>query len=622
MPSLGRKGCASFAATAFDGPARPARAVLGACLEMSPPSEPSDTSARRDPSGKPRRFDRRLWRRFGVLARPYWFSDEKWVARALVALLVLLLIGETEFNVVFNEQSGELTSALAGRDGARFWHSIRLFCVLLVFAVPIYAFYYYVRDKLGIHWRRWLTRRFVGSYLGERAFYELVSNPAIDNPDQRICEDISAFTQKSLTFLLVVTSSLFQLFAFSHVLWSISRLLVVFLVLYAAAGTLVTFGVFGRRMILLNFRQLKCEADLRFGLVRVREHAESIAFYRGEQQESLQIGQRFSALFENFNALIRWTLKLSLFQYAFSLATLILPSVIIAPRVLSGELEVGRVVQAAGAFAAMLAALTVFVDNFDSLSRFAAGIDRLYAFRHALRAGGEPASRPAPFIRVVEAPHLGFQGVTLQTPKHERTLVKELTLSVEPGNGLLIVGASGGGKSSLLRAIAGLWDAGSGTILRPRLDDLLFLPQHAYMILGSLRRQLSYPGALRDFSDEQLRAVLERVNLAKLEQHCGGLDGELDFGKVLSVGEQQRVAFARVLLRKPRYVMLDEATSALDGDNEAALYGQIEASTTLVSVSHRATILKYHRQVLELGAQGSWRLCSAAGYRFDQDLVG
>jgi putative ATP-binding cassette transporter len=308
------------------------------------------------PTYSPQRFDRRLLRRFAALARPFWFSHEKWVARGLLALLILLLVGETEFNVLFNEQSGELTSALAGRDGARFWHSIRLFCVLLVFAVPIYAFYYYVRDKLGIHWRRWLTRHFLALYLGERAFYELVSNPAIDNPDQRICEDISAFTQKSLTFLLVVIGALFQLFAFSGVLWSISRQLVVFLALYAATGTLVTFGVFGRRMIWLNFRQLKREADLRFSLVRVREHAESIAFYRGEAQESLQVRRRFSALFDNFNALIRWTLKLNLFQYAYSLATLILPSAIIAPRVLSGELEVGRVVQAAGAFAAMLAA--------------------------------------------------------------------------------------------------------------------------------------------------------------------------------------------------------------------------------------------------------------------------
>jgi putative ATP-binding cassette transporter len=586
---------------------------------MSAPEAASNASGRSEPAGKPRRFDRRLWRRFFTLARPYWFSDEKWAARGLLTLLVLLLIGETEFNVLFNDQSGELTSALAGRDAVRFWHSIRVFGALLVFAVPIYAFYYYVRDKLGIHWRRWLTRRFVGRYLGERAFYELVSSPTIDNPDQRICEDISAFTQKSLTFLLVVISALFQLFAFSHVLWSISRVLVLFLVLYAATGTLVTFGVFGRRLILLNFRQLKREADLRFSLVRVREHAESIAFYRGEAEESLQVGRRFSALYDNFNALIRWTLKLSLFQYAYSLSTLILPSVIIAPRVLSGELEVGRVVQAAGAFAAMLAALTVFVDNFESLSRFAAGIDRLYAFRHALRAQGEHEAGPV--IETLEGAHLAFDRVTLQTPEHERTLVKELTLSVEPGESLLIVGASGGGKSSLLRAIAGLWDAGTGTISRPRPEHLLFLPQHAYMVLGTLRHQLTYPGSEHDFSDAELRAVLERVRLPNLEQHCGGFDGELDFDKILSVGEQQRVAFARVLLRKPRYVMLDEATSALDGETEAALYRQIDPGTTLVSVSHRPALLPYHQQVLELGGEGSWRLHRAAGYRFNQDFL-
>jgi len=568
------------------------------------------------------RFDRRLLRRFGTLALPYWFSDDRLVARGLLTLLVLLLIGETEFNVLFNEQSGELTSALASRDGTRFWHAIRLFGVLLLFAVPIYAFYYYVRDKLGIHWRRWLTHHFLGKYLGYRAYYELVSNPIIDNPDQRISEDIGAFTQKSLTFLLVFVSALLQLLAFGGVLWSISRLLVVFLVCYAAVGTFVTFGVFGRKMIAFNFRQLKREADFRFGLVRVREQAESIAFYRGEAEESLQVKQRFALLFENFNALIRWTLNLNLFQYAYSLMTLVLPSIIIAPRVLSGELEVGRVVQAAGAFAALLAALTLFVDNFESLSRFAAGIDRLYAFRQTLTAVGGQGSRPTPVIRTVASAHLAFDDVTLQTPNHQRTLIANLTLSVEPGENLLIVGASGGGKSSLLRAVAGLWDAGTGTILRPKSEDILFLPQHAYMILGSLRRQLSYPGPERDLSDSELRAVLQRVNLASLEQHCGGFDRELDFDKVLSMGEQQRVAFARVLLKKPKYAILDEATSALDGENEAALYRELGTATTLVSVSHRPALLRYHRQVLELTGQGAWRLHSAAGYRFDQSVLG
>jgi putative ATP-binding cassette transporter len=571
------------------------------------------------------RFDRRLWRRFFATARPYWFSNEKWVARGLLALLVLLLIAETEFSVFFNEQSGEFTSALAAKDPARFWHSIRLFFACLLFAVPIYAFYYFVRDSLGIRWRRWLTHDFLGRYFADRTFYQLISSKEIDNPDQRMSEDINAFTQESLRFLMVATSAVFQVFAFSGVLWSISRPLVVFLVVYAAIGTFVTLGVFGQRMVWLNFRQLKREADFRFGLVRVRENAESIAFYRGEAHELAQVKGRFFALFENFKAIVRWALKLNFFQYGYSLTTLGLPSVIVAPRVLSGELEVGRVVQAAGAFSAIFAALTLFIDNFESLSRFAAGINRLHAFGKALASPAERHVPQTPVIEVVEDSRLAFERVTLLTPDHERTLVSDLTLSLEAGQGLLIVGPSGGGKSSLLRAIAGLWDAGQGTIVRPKAENMLFLPQHAYMILGTLRAQLLYPGHTRAITDEELRDALERVNLPLLEQRCRGFDQDFDFDKALSIGEQQRLAFARALLSRPQYAMLDEATSALDAENESMLYRQLtDTGTTLVSVSHRPAILKFHQQVLELGGrgQGTWQLCPAANYEFKLDLLG
>jgi putative ATP-binding cassette transporter len=565
-----------------------------------------------------RRPARHFFQRFLSLARPYWSSDERWVARGLLLLLVLLLIAETQFNVFFNEQSGELTSALAARDGPRFWRSIRFFFALLVVAVPIYAFYYFVRDQLAIRWRRWLSKRFLSEYLDNRAYYRLVGNPAIDNPDQRIAEDINAFTQKSMSFMLVVASASFQLLAFAGVLWSISKTLVAFLVLYAALGTLMTFGVFGKRLIALNFSQLKREADFRFG--RVRENAESIAFYRGEEQEARELERRFARVFENFTRLIRWTLNLSFFQYAFSLVTLALPSVIIAPRVLSGELEVGRVVQAAGAFAAILAALTIFVDNFESLSRFVAGIDRLHGFENALLAG--PDRGPGRRIELREDSRLTFDHVTVQTPDAKRELVRDLSLVLEPGARLLVVGPSGAGKSSLLRAVAGLWISGSGVIGRPLERGVLFAPQHPYMVLGTLREQLLYPGHEREIPDRELRETLALVNLPALEQQCGGLDRELDFDKVLSLGEQQRVAFARVFLARAKFVVLDEATSALDGPNEAALYAELRSrGAGVVSVSHRPQVLDYHDWVLSLGGHGEWRLLAASEYRFGSEAA-
>lgn len=564
-------------------------------------------------------LDRHLWQRYWAIATPYWRHEEKWKAWGLLALLVLLLLGQTRFAVLFNEQTGEFTSALAAREEERFWDAIKYCLGLLVVAVPIYAFYYFVRDKLAIHWRRWLTNRFLDRYFSQRHYYELNANAGIDNPDQRIAEDINTFTQRSLYFLLILIGAILQLVAFSAVLWEISRAMVYFLVLYAIFGTLVTLFVFGRPLMGLNFLQLKREADFRFGMVRIRENAESIAFYRGEAQESQQARRRFAAAFDNYNRLIRSQLFLNLFQYAYGLLTIVLPSAIIAADVLSGELEVGRAIQAAGAFAAVLTAISVIVENFESLSRFAAGIDRLNAFSKALSGEASGRTQSGGTIASREGARLALEGVTLQTPNWERTLVRNLSIAIDPGEGLMIAGESGSGKSSLLRAIAGLWYAGSGRIVRPGPDDILFLPQQPYMILGTLRSQLLYPNRNRPIADAELLRLLERVNLADLAERFGGLDAEMNWEKVLSVGEQQRLAFARVLLTRPRYVMLDEATSALDAANEESLYRQLAATdTTLVSVSHRATLLQYHKQVLALSGDGEWELRPAEGYRFNR----
>ena len=576
-------------------------------------------------------FSPHVWRRFWAIASPYWREGERRKAWGFLIVLIVMLLAETQISVMLNNQAGEMTSALAARDGDRFWHAIMICLIVVAVFVPTRSLYYFVRDTLGNHWRRWLSERLLGRYFHNQRFYELTGDNSIDNPDQRIAEDVNTFTQRSLYFLLIGLGSLMQLVAFSWVLWQISHMLVYVLVVYTAVGTWLTVKVFGAPLMRLNFFQLKREADFRFSLVRVRENAESIAFYRGEQAELKQVRGRFKGALRNYQRLLRQQLNLNFFQQAYNQIAIILPNILIANLVLSGDLEVGQAIKAAGAFLAVLGAVSIIIDNFEGLSRFTAGIERIHGLLTALppkpgEASEVAAAEPAPLprrrrhtIQTSEAPTLSLQGVTLNTPDGKRELVRDLSFTLQKGDGLLIVGESGSGKSSLLRAIAGLWRAGQGSIRRPPVADSMFLPQRPYMQVGSLRSQLLYPQFDRDMDDETLLQALRDVNLPELAERSGGLDAEVDWAKTLSLGEQQRLAFARVLITQPRFVILDEATSALDRSNEARLYQRLlDADVTLISIAHRAAVLDYHTHVLELTGGGRWQLHQAEHFSFDE----
>lgn len=534
----------------------------------------------------------------------------RWQGWILLATVLLLSISVTGINVAFSFIGNFFSNALVKKNQELAYLFVAVYFSGFVIGIPIVAFYQYVQNYLALRWREWMTNAFLGRYFEKRNYYRIENVRLIDNPDQRITEDIRSFTRSTLVFILIVLGSLLDIISFVGILWSKSVTLVIVVIAYSVIGTTLTVLI-GRRLVRLNFNQLRYEADMRFALVHVRNNAESVAFYRGERPEREQVGNRFVNVLRNFNLLIGWQRNLSFFTTAYSYLPMVLPYFVLFPAYFSGRIEYGDMVQATFAFSQVYTALSLIVMQIEQLTNFAAGIERLSSFSEVMRE--EPKSDTA--ITTRESDHVALKNVTLLTPDRRRTLIKDLRLDLRDVKSLLIVGQSGVGKSSLLRAIAGLWTEGSGEVDRPPLKEMIFLPQRPYMLLGSLRDQLLYPDPGRHIPEDELQRVLEAVNLPDLPKRVGGFDVELDWADVLSLGEQQRLAFARLMINKPEVAVLDEATSALDDKNEADLYHYLQKSgIRYLSVGHRSSLLRYHECVLELQGRTEWDLLPAAEY--------
>ncbi len=546
----------------------------------------------------------------------------RWVPWVILGSILLLILVINGINVGISFVARNVENALVGYDQDGFWKVVAIYAFCLVLALPIRALQSYLVPRLGLLWRKWLSGRMLNRYMSNRAYYLLTPNDEeaeeIDNPDQRISQDTASFTSTSLSVTVEILAALLTFFSFIIVLWSISSKLALWLLIYSFGGTaLVIFA--SRKLVALNNQQLRLEADFRYGLVHIRDNAESIAFYRGEKQEAKEAQRRLNGAIDNYNKLIVWEALISVIQRSYDYFSRFLPWLVIAPIYFARQVDFGVFGQAFIAFSQVLGSVSYIVNNIDRLAAFSASISRLEAFQGKVEEISSDLTN-VDTDNALQSESIVLKNIELVPPQSERCLIKDLSLEVGREQKVLVVGPSGCGKTSFLRLVSGLWPPYKGEVQRPSLSELLFIPQKPYMILGTLREQLCYPQDASRFSNQHLRSVLAEVRLPEINDRYPDFDVKQDWQRLLSLGEQQRLAFARLLLNSPSFVVLDEATSALDVSTERHLYKLLSnREMAFVSVGHRPTLRDFHDTVLELDGYGGWELFPASGYNFNID---
>jgi vitamin B12/bleomycin/antimicrobial peptide transport system ATP-binding/permease protein len=559
------------------------------------------------------------------LIKPYWVSEERRTAWGLLIAIIAMDVLLVGINARLNTWSRDFYDALEGRNVHEFPQLMLVFAGLAFAFIMTSVYNRYLRQMLGFRWRQWLTTRYLKEWLGGGTFYRIERDRLADNPDQRIAVDLDLFATTTLSLTLDLLSALETLAWFSIVLWNTAGVLVVMMgatpvhipgymlwaaIAYAIVGSLLT-NKLGHPLVSINYQLQRVEADFRFGLIRLRENAEQIAFYDGMTTDGSNAEKLFGRIRENWWRFMRYTRRYSFVFNFYDQIAEIFPLIVASPRYFAGALTFGTLMQIADAFSSVSESLSWFIHNYDTLVEWRATVNRLREFKRVMRQ---------PHLKASVSPATEHGGINLHYVDENRLVTRDLMLAlpdgkvlarvrditVKPGSRWLVRGPSGSGKSTLLRALAGLWPFGNGSIDAPVNSRMMFIPQQSYLPAGTLKAALTYPATAETFSDDDCR---EALRLCWLEDHVGRLQEADTWWRVLSPGEQQRLAVARVLLHKPDYVFLDEATSALDTENEAHLYRLLAErlpEVAIVSVAQRDSLARFHQETLDIGRPREW----------------
>ena len=556
------------------------------------------------------------WRRLWKVGKPFWVSDQRYNALLHLGGVLALLATNSLAAYFVNIYAGRWTTSFESKNIPDFYLYLCIYAGAIVVGRTNQAFYDSLRTRLACIWRLWLGSCMFTWYYSNLAFYKLTRNSEVDNPDQRMTQDVDSFCNSFVGLFISILDAVVNIVMFAGLLYALSPYCTWAVIVYSGLGTLVVAWI-GRKLPSLNFLQVKNEADLRALLTESRRDAELVAFSHGENFARTQANLGLRAVIMVLLAIMRVNRKIQLFTNSFNDLMPLIPATIIAPRYFDGLIPFGYVTQATMAFTKVFQGATLFIGQFGGISAFATTVNRLGTFVEAMEALGFEELPPGKLIKVTEGQDIIFDKMSLLTPDLTRVLIADLSVKVAAGDSLLIVGPDGSGKTALLRTVAGLWAGGAGNLQRPPVEDTCFISEKPYLPMSSLRDMLTCSWRAEIPSDATLLNTLRTVGLADLATRSGGLDNTQKWREILSLGEQQRLNLANVILRKPKYAIVDDATLTMEEQMESLVFTTLGAlGTTMLSAGpvSSTSLVRYHRRVLELHGDGTWSLFDANDY--------